>query len=106
MRFACPFAPVSASPMVRASAYDSRLRAPAMRSANAAAPSVRRNVSGSWPAGSRATFTRRAPALSNDPDRFTAHAKPPAPGSSRSSARSAAFRPAASASKKVTTSSQ
>jgi len=77
-----------------------------MRSANAEAPSARRNVSGSWPAGSSATFTRSAPPPSKAPERLIAHAKPPVVGSRSSSARSAAFWPAASASKKVTTSSQ
>ena len=58
-------------------------------------------MSGSWPAGSSATFTRNVPPPSNAPDRFTAHAMPPPVGSSSSSARAAAFWPAASASKKV-----
>jgi hypothetical protein len=82
------------------------LRAAAIRSLNASLPTVRKNVSGSWPTGSTATLTRSAPAPSNAPERFTAQAIPRPVGSKSSSARAAAFRPAASASKKVTTSSQ
>src|SRR5437899_2214835 len=45
-----------------------------MRSVKASRPIARRKVSGSWPAGSSATFTRKAPAPSNAPDRFSAAA--------------------------------
>ncbi len=77
-----------------------------MRSPKAAAPSARKKVSGSWPAGSSATFMRSAPEATNAPDRLTSQPPPYAVDSSSSSARSAAFWPAASASKNVTTSSQ